>query len=93
MKPFSPSETRVLLVIMMDKVGSVVSKRGRATLNETRLSVGDNDRLRRPVGVACVDITKDLLPVLIPFHTTLRPPERHQRSSLVFPFKSVILRR
>ncbi|VUZ48677.1 unnamed protein product [Hymenolepis diminuta] len=81
LKPFSPSDTRILLVIMVDKVGSTATKRGRNVSTDVQLSVGDGDRLRRPLAVGCVDITKDILSTLLPFHTPSRSFDRQSRKS------------
>nr|CDS17481.1 dedicator of cytokinesis protein 1 [Echinococcus granulosus] len=91
LKPFSPSDTRILLVIMADRVGSVISRRGRNAQMDICLSVGENERFRRPMAIACLDITKDLLSTLLPFHTP-RFLERHPRNPLVCPSRVVTLR-
>ncbi|EUB62246.1 Dedicator of cytokinesis protein [Echinococcus granulosus] len=92
LKPFSPSDTRILLVIMADRVGSVISRRGRNAQMDICLSVGENERFRRPMAIACLDITKDLLSTLLPFHTP-RFLERHPRNPLVCPSRVVTLRK
>ncbi|CDS42524.1 dedicator of cytokinesis protein 1 [Echinococcus multilocularis] len=91
LKPFSPSDTRILLVIMADRVGSVISRRGRNAHMDICLSVGENERFRRPMAIACLDITKDLLSALLPFHTP-HSLERHSRKPLVCPSRVVTLR-
>ncbi|KAM7538321.1 hypothetical protein Aperf_G00000069012 [Anoplocephala perfoliata] len=91
LKPFSPSEMRVLLIIMVDRIGSTFNKRGRHVAADTRLAVGDSDRLRRPLAVACIDITKDILPILLPFCTPSRPFDRQSRKpsfSRIVPLRS-----
>ncbi|KAL5110864.1 Dedicator of cytokinesi protein 5 [Taenia crassiceps] len=91
LKPFSPSDTRILLVFMLDRVGPTISRRGRNAQTDARLSVGENERFRRPMAIACVDITKDILSTLLPFHTP-RSLERHPRRSLVCSSRTVSLR-
>ncbi|VDO10457.1 unnamed protein product [Rodentolepis nana] len=92
LKPFNPSDTRILLVIMVDKVGSSVTKRGRNVSTDVRLPVGDCDKLRRPVAVGCVDITKDVLPTVLPFHTPFRSFDRRSRNSFTSSTRVVSLR-
>lgn len=90
LKPFTPSDTRILLVITVDKVGSALTKRGRNMSSDVRLSVADCDRLRRPLAVGCVDITKDVLSTFLPFHT---PSNRQSRKSFSSSSRMVPLRR
>ncbi|KAM3175305.1 hypothetical protein ACTXT7_008770 [Hymenolepis weldensis] len=92
LKPFSPSDTRILLVIMVDKVGSTMTKRGKNFSTDVQLSVGDGDRLRRPLAVGCVDITKDILSTLLPFHTPCRSFDRQSRKSFTSSARIVSLR-
>ncbi|VDM33755.1 unnamed protein product [Hydatigera taeniaeformis] len=80
LKPFSPSDTRILLVFMVDRVGSATSRRGKSTQTDVHLAVGENERFRRPLAIGCMDITKDILSILLPFHTP-RSLERQPRSS------------
>uniref|UniRef100_A0A0X3PQ60 Dedicator of cytokinesis protein 1 n=1 Tax=Schistocephalus solidus TaxID=70667 RepID=A0A0X3PQ60_SCHSO len=62
LKPFNPTDERVLLCIATSRVGAMQTKKYKT------LSHGDNgiNAVRRPVAVACLDITKDLLPILLP---------------------------
>ncbi|KAL5966603.1 Dedicator of cytokinesi protein 1 [Taenia solium] len=91
LKPFSPSDTRILLIFMLDRVGPAISRRGRNAQTDARLSVSENERFRRPMAIACVDITKDILSTLLPFHTP-RSLERQPRKSLVCSSRTVSLR-
>uniref|UniRef100_A0A5K3F7F3 DOCKER domain-containing protein n=2 Tax=Mesocestoides corti TaxID=53468 RepID=A0A5K3F7F3_MESCO len=85
-RPFSPSEKRILLIITMDRVGSIVTKKGKSVSSVNHLSAGNAEKFRRPLAAACVDITKDLLPILLPFRTPLsRPTECQTKKSLSAP--------
>ncbi|VDN16753.1 unnamed protein product [Dibothriocephalus latus] len=66
LKPFAPTEKRILLFIATSRVGAIQTKKNKT------MSQGDNGihadftPVRRPLAAACVDITKDLIPILLP---------------------------
>ncbi|KAL7064371.1 hypothetical protein AAHC03_05641 [Spirometra sp. Aus1] len=66
LKSFNPADQRILLCIATSRVGAMQTKKYKTMSHGDNGISSDFIPVRRPVAVACVDITKDLLPILLP---------------------------
>lgn len=73
----------------VSRVGPMVSKRGKSFVSGKRPSFNDSDKIRRPLAVACVDITKDLIQTLLPFRP-VNPRLNVNKPTVGAPYPKVV---
>ncbi|CAL8105825.1 unnamed protein product [Calicophoron daubneyi] len=62
LNPFQPREKRLLLMVIVTRLGPMHARRPKTGGKSSAVPGSTKIFLKRPVGVACVDITRDIMP-------------------------------